>query len=334
MQKVKKERIEYIDAMKGFAIILVVFYHVAAHLFLLELIPDMQWLLRGIIAVLVRFHMPLLFMLSGITFSMAYCSKKDCFDRNRMYRQFANLLWIYLIFSCLWGIMKLELPGYFRVYDTLTWNNMYSVLWQYLPMCHLWYLHALLLMYLLESVKMVIGGERLKAGALIIGFGLVFLSMYIPDSVNMTIKVTFEYIIFFLVGMFYWHFKDHMLFSGKSAILLFFLSTVMFALLIEQNAVVMAGISCGWIIMALFLFRKYHTLSLSWLTYLGRRSLDIYIWHFFLAAAITDALVNSIGKNIYVILVIGTLLCVIFSLIISFILQKIGVYNYLFRLFS
>lgn len=71
MQKVKKERIEYIDAMKGFAIILVVFYHVAAHLFLLELIPDMQWLLRGIIAVLVRFHMPLFFMLSGITFSMA-----------------------------------------------------------------------------------------------------------------------------------------------------------------------------------------------------------------------------------------------------------------------
>lgn len=291
----------------------------------------MQWLMEEIVTVLARFHMPLFFLLSGMTFAMAYCKKLDSFERSRMYRQLINLLWIYLVFSLLWSIMKLELPGYFRSYDTVTWTDIYNVLWSYLPMCHLWYLHALLLMYLLASVKMVREILRWKIGFLLIGFMFVVVSMYLPDDFNRTIKTTLEYIIFFLVGMFYWYFKEHMLFSLKSSLLFFALSTVLFASPIEQNAVVRAVIAFGWILIAFYLFRKYPKLSLSSLTYLGGKSLDIYIWHFFLVATITDGLLKITEKNSCTILILGTLLCVTLSLVLSFILQKIGVYDYLFH---
>ena len=71
-----KERVQWIDALKGFAIISVVLGHaILAYLYSGEIPENPKMLLAVVRNFLYAFHMPLFFMISGYVFEIAYIEK-------------------------------------------------------------------------------------------------------------------------------------------------------------------------------------------------------------------------------------------------------------------
>ena len=98
-------RIGYIDALKGFAIICVVIGHVADGYLSAEMYPESSVLLFGLYNIIYSFHMPLFMIISGFIFFTAYVSD-GVPNTKRIHRQVLNLLAIYFIFSISFGIFK------------------------------------------------------------------------------------------------------------------------------------------------------------------------------------------------------------------------------------
>lgn len=98
----KTNRIEWLDACKGFAIVLVVIGHVLSGYIgkglFAEHLPEMHYTYELIYS----FHMPLFFILSGYVFQIAY-SANAIQRKVRFKLQIMNNIYIYIMELCTMG---------------------------------------------------------------------------------------------------------------------------------------------------------------------------------------------------------------------------------------
>lgn len=99
----KRERIQWIDALKGFAILLVVFAHVAERYYKFDLVPTATPVFQTIYNVIYSFHMPRFFMISGFLFQLSYMTPSWEGNRGRFLKHWINLAIVYTVFSLLLG---------------------------------------------------------------------------------------------------------------------------------------------------------------------------------------------------------------------------------------
>ncbi len=66
------------------------------------------------------------------------------------------------------------------------------------------------------------------------------------------------------------------------------------------------------------------------LEYIGKKSMDVYIWHFFLVALVCNWLYERVDYAMAVVLA-ATGLCTALSIFLSYVLEKVGLYTWLFR---
>ncbi len=134
------KRIEWIDALKGFAILTVVIGHcttdsMASHTFL-----DYTVFIQGIYAFIYSFHMPLFFAVSGYVFFL-----------SRSYRKWKgkvlDFVLIYVIWSALMWLSKYIMSG--DVNHPVTLVDLFSIV--YKPIMIYWYLYVLIAFYVLFS---------------------------------------------------------------------------------------------------------------------------------------------------------------------------------------
>ena len=326
------QRLAYVDDLKGLTIIFVVFYHVIAHFFLLQMYPEMDYGFRKIIDVFSLTAMNMFVVLSGLVFAMAYCNENQVLEKNRFKRQVLNIIGVYVFFSLLWWGVKMYLPGYFMPYDVVSIQSIYSFLLVPLPLCHMWFMHMLLLVYLVAGID-CIRKLAIKYGYIV----LIGMPIIVPvifqhltgDSWLAVRNLTF-FIGFFTTGMFYYYHQDKIIFSPIAAAICFILSTLLFVLVENKTSWMNMLIAEGWSIGILVFFAKGF-LHFSWLEYVGIKCLDIYIGHFFVVALICEALYSKWANYGIYIIIVATILCTILPLLFSYILKKIGLYTWLFK---
>lgn len=295
-----KKRIEYIDAMRGFTMILVVFSHV--ELFGFKLPPAES----PLNTLFITFRMPLFFFISG------YIAYK------------AGKIWTLKV----WGdnmrkkILIQIVPTFVigLVYTIITQNSLHEFLFSCEKLGY-WFTLSLLSMFALYyTINLLFQryGEKVLTKTLIgTAVSLYVLSIALPQIHIPFVRIisdvfilpkTFHYFQFFILGAVCAQHKTHFFerldskFTIAISLILYILLFWLIANILCTNGLfysfsdllndlayfflVPAASYCGIIIIFQF-FRKYHqSVSSSTrignsLQYIGRRTLDIYLLHYF-----------------------------------------------------
>lgn len=137
----------WLDGLKGFGCLLVILGHVLSGYLDAGTFPGFYGSLYSLRSWIYSFHMPLFFLLSGFTFTLAYF-RDGKLRRAGFFRQMGNLLWVYILFVLLqWGVKQL-VPGLVNeAYDLQDLLGMFRQ-----PLGNFWYVYVLLGMYAIGAV--------------------------------------------------------------------------------------------------------------------------------------------------------------------------------------
>ena len=289
MEQTQTDRIGYIDALRGLAMILVVYFHIAAYGFgSYEL---------GYNDIIERFRMPTFFFISGWLFYKVGRTWDRLTITSMIRKKFMVqiiptivFMWLYLVMFNLLDVSSFgsDKKGYWYTF----------VLFEYFVL----YILAEALLNRQNSTK---GEMRVLVVMLILSVGAFYYAKYYTryvaelgtwkDFLGFLSFVKIRHIIFFWFGTFvrrhfdqFIHLTDNRFFSAIM-IALFTAITVWPILLstegIEYIAYLVAGLSGTIICFTFFRIHEHHFSHETWygrgLKLIGRRTLDIYLIHYF-----------------------------------------------------
>ncbi len=327
-----KKRIEWIDSLKGLAIILVVIGHIADGYIDAGSFPDYSGMLRNIFNGIYMFHMALFFSICGMTYKIAYLSKtNDERDSDvRFKAQLINLLLLYVFYCILNWAFKIMLSRF--VNKPVSFTDIFLI-WAK-PIYQYWFLYVLVILYLIFRWKIF---EKNSNIILVVLFSISLFSGYVNIGEWFQITHILFYAFFFWLGIMYVKNRDYWLFSIPSTIVFFAVSMIIAILWWnkESNICWTPVINClAALGIVLTFVRLFAHLSFAnkkmFLNYLGKHSLEIYVIHCFLTAGNRTILpkigIHSMGLSFTLNFVISIMVPLIFS----FITKKIGVYKIFF----
>ena len=138
-----KTRIDYLDSLKGFAIILVVLGHVCLGYNAARTYPSATGALAAIHKAIYMFHMPLFMTISGYVFHAGYLTDDGGVQRGRIFQQTLNLLLTCFLFSAMLGVLKMSAVGYTN--SVTSWRDIQLI--PVRPISPYWYLYVLATFY-------------------------------------------------------------------------------------------------------------------------------------------------------------------------------------------
>ena len=337
-----KQRLEWLDAMRGFTMILVVAYHVAQSGFM------ESEKISASLPFLVLFRMPLFFFVSGF---LAYKAKWLWTPQN-----FASLTWKKikvqvlptLVFLCVFIVLRTQYPfdeGFLRAMKTPTKFGYWFT----------WVLLQMFLIYYVVAAFFQRFGKRTEHIAIIVLWIVslcAYVSLNLPQTLGKWWKTDFmmyssfyetlKFMHFFLLGNIahrYWP-SVQRLFDAKG----FFLITVLLAFFCCADIFRWHCIKHEWtnlpktmamytlMLIVVMYFRNHPNLFTQQtrigrgLQYIGVRTLDVYLLHFLLLPKLPEVgkWLNEHHPNfvIDIVLAVGMAIIVIaFCLLISEILR-------------
>ena len=330
------KRIAYIDALKGFAILCVVLGHIASGSLWDPFTQTTYFFLYNIIY---SFHMPLFILLSGETFYRAYCSSKyENGQKKRIGLQIARLSILYFLWSLILGLSRLLFAE--AVNTPAAWTDIILIPVKSIQL--LWYIFVLIIFYLFFGIF------QLERANMWVMLSVTFLfnlgSYFLPPKYYFDVKHVFYNSFFFFLGIVLakrWQkeisLKEHkivrrvlLLLSAVSLILCIVFWTP--ARYLNDRFLVNWFVAGSFSLSFYFLFKEVRWLgNSSFLGYLGKHSLEIYLIHTFVLSAIRYLLTKNGIAFPVVFIIIGLPCGVIIPLLISFVLRKLRLYNIFFN---
>ena len=347
-----KQRMEWLDAMRGFTMILVVSYHVAQFGF------GESEKISASLPFLVLFRMPLFFFVSGF---LAYKSTWLWTPRS-----FVSLTWKKLkvqvlpalLFLCVFLVLKGRLPfveGFMKCMHSPTKGG-YWFTWVLLQMFLIYYIVAAIFQRMGKKV------EHIAIFGLWIASLVASLSLYMPQEFGKWYKTDFmmyssfyealKFFQFFLMGnLVHRHWQQvQRLFDGRwffplITVLAFFCCADLFkwhSLKLEWTNLpnMLAMYTLMFIVVIFFRhYQQYFTQQTrvgKGLQYIGTRTLDVYLLHFILLPKIPQvgAWLNANHPNFVIDIVLSVsvaLIIIAFCLLVSNILRMSPLFKeYLF----
>lgn len=332
-----KNRILWLDALKGIAIISVVFGHALLGYKQMNLYPNAQDYITLLKNWIYTWHMPLFFVLSGIAFN-ASCIKNNKIKLDKVKRQTINIVIIYLIFVIGLCILKMLFSTF--VHDKIYASELICNI--LLPDTLMWYLWVLAIYYLFFS--MVYG--KLKGNWYIIAI-LVFLSLfgnYIDATFTLILCMRNLMIcaVFFYIGMHFQMVKEVML--NRICVILstiFSAGFIMFMIFHIKNwdsinlwlKIILTKMNAfAMIIVLVFIFSKVKAIGESKvLVNLGKSSLIIYLLHTYLVTAFKQLFARIEVKSAVIAIIVTTTVTLLVTYFISIVVAKIPIIKYVFR---
>ncbi len=334
-----KKRIKWIDSLKGLAIIFVVFGHVLLGFLEKNTFPDAVKTLSTIENWIYCWHMPLFFVLSGITYKIS-CLKNDTADFKKILRNVLNLGIIYLIFQTVLPLLK-------SIFSQFVNNKVeFSELWKeiLLPSTLMWYLWVLIAYYLLFGLlnKLRINKICIVTGCavLCIAGNYLFADGHFN---NICIRNLIICSVYFYVGICYNDIECFI--SSKKYAVAATVLTVASSILVVwvnlnndsilDNAVLntlfklILAASLIWL--CIYIFKSVKSIGEnSVLLFLGKNSLVIYLLHTYMVTAVRVVCVK-LNLSVLPSIAAAFIIPLLVSSVIASVVQKIPVVKYLFR---
>lgn len=331
-------RLGYIDAMRGFTMILVVYSHVA----IMMLSNTPPHLLSNVNEVFIRFRMPLFFFISGY---FAYSAFYDwgLFKKrsvNRLVKQFYPTVIVWLIYCMIFREGNL-LDWAFEAYKSGYWFTFVSV-----------ELFFTVIPFLLLFSKFNVPMWRRSIYLLLLCATVMVIYLTIMNFTwlngfldLMSIGQYYSYILFFVIGMIAKiHLEQFNRFCSNTVCVLGCL--IMFGMLIiypPYNTITGWTSSITGIIIVYSMFyylgklqRPIVSKLLSRLSIIGTSTLEIYLLHYFFISVFMKTLdlsflasVSGTAAEFPIFFVLSIFICVLCLLSVG-ILKKLHVYRFLF----
>lgn len=298
----KKERIQYIDALRGFTMILVVFAHV-------EMFGIFNWGYESFIGKLFQsFRMPLFFFISGF---IAYKADR-IWDRKTCWQLTKKKMLVQIIPALFFGLIYtyLYLHQDFNTFISDPSKRGYWFTFVLLEMFLMYYFVCGLSHTFCKNHKM---SESLVSTFVLVLMALILYLLKLPlkiypvlDSVGnySCLHYTFNYFMYFVFGVLARQYfdilsrlLDNKYFTAIVVVLFAFIFYLYSAILSNPDdgdlmlkivsTIVESFIGFLGIIIVYSFFRKHDTLFDNTskigrsLQYIGRRTLDIYLLHYF-----------------------------------------------------
>ncbi|MBQ0023935.1 MAG: acyltransferase [Prevotellaceae bacterium] len=341
MTEIKTNRMEWLDAMRGFTMILVVAYHVAQMSF------GESEKTSASLPFLVLFRMPLFFFVSGfLAYRVKFLWTASSFGSLCLKKLKVQVIPA-LVFLCVYIVLRTQTPfwdGFVAAMKSPTKDG-YWFTWVLLQMFIIYYVFAAMSQRWMRNSHIPI--VLLWAAAV---FG--YLSLYMPNTFGKWYKTDFmmqssfyetlKFFHFFLIGNIahrYWH-QSQKLFDTKW----FFPVVVLLAFLSCADIFQWHYLKFQWtnlpktmamyllMITALMFFRHYQQAFTQdrpfgkALQFIGTRTLDVYLLHFILLPKLPQVgeWLNANRPNFVVDIVLASsvaLVVIAFCLLISSILR-------------
>lgn len=183
----------WLDTLKGFGALLVILGHVLSGYLDAWTFPEAYYGFYALRAWIYSFHMPLFFLLSGFTFTLAYY-RNGRLRRERWGWQLLNLGWTYILFALLqWGVKQL-VPE--LVNEPYTLEDLRDMFWE--PLGNFWYLYVLFVLYVLAAMVRLPGRHPVWLFAL--GGLSVWAAYLCLDRTQLTLYRILYHMFFFAAG--------------------------------------------------------------------------------------------------------------------------------------
>ena len=313
-----KNRVAWIDSLKGFAIICVVVGHVLLGYIKANTFVEVNDYLTIAKDFLYSFHMPLFFFISGYVFSLAYVGDDGNVKRHKLKWQLLNVITIYTVFSVVIILLKLLMPNFGA--DKASWTDL--LLLYVRPFGIYWYLFILALYY--------------------VTFGFFPSPSVTKCFVFSAIFITFVDFPYFEVHRFAFNLPFFALGFGRklqkvrwsSALVCLFVAVLLFYLM---EAGIFEGVFAPIlsIVLALFfcvffvkVFTSSHFDAAPFLMLCGRRCLEIYLLHTYVIVLVR---VLCGGCNVFLSVVVSAILSTALPILFAMWLERLGVHDILFR---
>ena len=268
-------RSPWVDVAKGMAIVLVVLYHAAYFPGAIGL----GWRWSLVSGSLTAFRMPLFFFTAGLFAWKILEGPLGALLRRRV----AWLVWVYVVWSLIWVVVFKIVPWFQGPQNGPTWREFSMILvW---PNGSTWFTYALAVFFVAAWAmrRWPIWVQLATAAALSCLFG-----SRLVESGNDAIEKMGAYFIFFLIAARFGRSLRQLAGSARWGHVLalagVFLATLVVGrtvggpqvpglLLVQGLVAVPLGVSTAVVLSKLRPF--------AWLSYLGRRTLPIYLLHFY-----------------------------------------------------
>lgn len=323
----KSKRIGFIDALKGTGILFVVIGHVAQSYLDSGMLTEAKGLLSFMFNAAYCFHMPFFFMISGFMFFRAYFDGEGRAKYGKLRLQLGNLLWVYVLFSVVYGIYRIVFARYANADTTASDILLIGIK----PLGVFWYLHALILLYLIFMIPRV---ARQQAWLLLTVSGMLCMLSAFTAGIAF-LDVICGYAFYFCLGIV----LDR---TGKSLSPYVLILTALAAVLLilyrgkvsgissvkPVEMIVALGISFGlW-----FLFERWSILGENdFLKLLGRHSMEIYVIHTFSTSGCRGLLPLLGIREAYISILLNFAISMTLPFLFVWITNSLHIYNFFFR---
>lgn len=316
------------DLLKAFAIILVVYGHMARGV--IDAGNASADVLAQIDFVIYTTHMPVFFLMAGYNGVQSLLRRGTA---NYLKLRWAALIYPYLLWSSILWATKAAATVVARLNHPVALSDLLSIAWQ--PISPYWFLYALLLMQLL----LLVFWSRAKLYLILTLAGMACWEFFHPEMALTVLEPTVLHLPFFAFGA--W------LAAEKRPLFPLFVKTaagLIVAFVVLIGAVPLAstfpsltpvGILTLPISLAgigLLMALAHHVPSGAvqrYLIYLGRLSFPIYLMHILFTAQIRIVLSKLGFTDAMALLVLGTLFGVLMPVAIYEISMRLGIANWL-----
>lgn len=319
----EKKRIEFIDALKGFAIICVVLGHIMDGYYKSNLYPDSNDLFWLIFVIIYSFHMGLFFVVSGYLYGVTYCKEK-----TKKITQTKRLIYVYIIWCILMWFFKIVFSQWVNIEVRILDIFLIPIK----AVDPYWYLYVLIIYYLFFSNDLILNFGWKKNLSVLAMISLIASWLPIIEWFEITRLLYFSFFFYFGFCLS----KKYIMLDDKAFIVgLIAVAIIFFKLPFQIDRI--GGIN--WICalgVTVALFCLFYKTNKLWrkskiLVNCGKNSLEIYLIHCFLTAGFR-VIFYRLGLTILVLNVfVNLILSIIVPISISYILKKIGIYKIFFK---
>ena len=338
----KNNRVVWIDALKGLAIIFVVLGHVLLGYTENNAFLNFNDQMNVVMNWIYIWHMPLFFMLSGLTFSIS------CFEKNGLVNDFKvkknciNLICLYIIFD----ISIIILKCVFSDFVDNQINKVEALLNIFFPNTLMWYLWVLIIYYIIFS-KINIEKNIRKIEVVLVIAAIIMKWADLQFGIRLCIKNGIYCAPFFVLGIIVkkWLFDKKVKLKCKikrTVTMILFGEVAIFSTVYTSmgysNILIEIKIVCEFLtavnscLLGIIIFRTVSFLGESKiLSNFGRASLVIYLIHTYIVTALKrfTILINLTSPITTIIIVMIITLSITYG--IYWLSQRNKILYYLFR---
>lgn len=293
------ERIDWLDSLKGFTMLLVIIGHCLAGYISAGMFKDSFSIIKYIHWFIYSFHMPLFFVLSGYAFSISMTYKKW---KVRV----LDIFFLYWIWSIIQFLVKFCLSS--NVNMPVSLSDLFSLI--YKPIPPYWYFYDLVFFVIIGAF---VRKRNLKGSYVcLLSFIISLFSWYFIPNLGELSRCLYHFYFFYL-GIYIY---ESSLLSNFRKYSIFFISGTGFSIIYLYNSKYGFFEDYIWTtIFSIFLILMFSTMKCigdnKLLKEIGYYSLPIYVIHCFITAGIRIIFLKLGVENIMLYIIPSIILSVI-----------------------